>query len=62
MKIPKSLSFYQVIEQLHASFMLFNFNKDKDSNFQLKRTACTAMEVDEPLQQSVCYAIKAGFH
>lgn len=42
--------------------MLFNFNKDKDSNFQLKRTARTAMEVDEPLQQSVCYAIKAGFH
>ena len=50
MKIPKSLSFYQVIEQLHASFMLFNFNEDKDSNFQLKRTARTAMEVDEPLQ------------
>ena len=62
MKIPKSRSFYQVIEQLHASFMLFNFNKDKDSNFQLKRTARTAMEVDESLQYSVCYAIKAGFH
>ena len=42
--------------------MLFNFNEDKDSNFQLKRTARTAMEVDEPLQYSVCYAIKAGFH
>ena len=46
MKIPKSLLCYQVIEQLHALFMLVNLNKDKDSNFQLERTARTAMEVD----------------
>ena len=42
--------------------MLFTLTKDKDLNFQLKRTTCTAMDVDQPLQYSVCGVIKVGFH